>query len=75
LVAETEGYTGADIEGICREAVMLAIRRYIGKSTKQDENRRKRSKLEVTMEDFQEAIKKMKERKKSVDANQEEHLL
>lgn len=75
LVAETEGYTGADIEGICREAVMLAIRRYIGKSTKQDENRRKHSKLEVTKEDFQEAIKKMKERKKSVDTNQDEPVL
>jgi transitional endoplasmic reticulum ATPase len=75
LVAETEGYTGADIEGICRESVMLAIRRYIGKSTKQDEDKRKRSKLEVTMEDFQEGIKKMKERKKAVGTNREEPIL
>jgi hypothetical protein len=54
---------------------MLAIRRYIGKSTKQDEDKRKRSKLEVTMEDFQEGIKKMKERKKAVDTNREEPIL
>jgi transitional endoplasmic reticulum ATPase len=75
LVAETEGYTGADIEGTCREAVMLAIRRYICNNTEQDEDKRKHSKLEVTMEDFQEAIKKTKERKKSVDTNQEEPFL
>jgi transitional endoplasmic reticulum ATPase len=27
LSAETEGYTGADIEGLCREAAMLALRK------------------------------------------------
>jgi flagellar biogenesis protein FliO len=54
---------------------MLAIRRYIGNNTKQDEDKRKHSKLEATMEDFQEALKKMKERKKSVDTNQEEPIL
>jgi transitional endoplasmic reticulum ATPase len=75
LVAETEGCTGADIEGICREAIMLTIRRYIGSNTEREEDKRKRSKLEVTMEDFQEAIRKTKERKKSVDTNQEEPAL
>lgn len=33
LAAESEGYSGADIEGICREAAMLALREDI-KSTK-----------------------------------------
>ena len=26
LVAKTEGYVGADVEGVCREAAMLALR-------------------------------------------------
>jgi transitional endoplasmic reticulum ATPase len=31
LVAETEGLVGADIEGLCREAAMLAIREFLDK--------------------------------------------
>jgi len=29
LAKETEGCTGADIEAICRKAIMLAIREYL----------------------------------------------
>jgi transitional endoplasmic reticulum ATPase len=71
LVAETEGCTGADIEGICRKAVMIAIRRYINNNAKQRE-KRKRTKLEVTTTDFQEAIRSMKAREKSIGSSQEE---
>jgi len=66
LVAETEGYTGADIEAVCREATMLAIRKFLNNNTSQD-GRRKQSKLEVTKQNFREAIKKMKERKNSAE--------
>ncbi|MBD3259185.1 AAA family ATPase, partial [Candidatus Woesearchaeota archaeon] len=47
LAKKIEGYVGADIEGVCREAAMLALRNDI------------KSK-EITMEHFEEAIKKVK---------------
>jgi transitional endoplasmic reticulum ATPase len=74
LVEETEGCTGADIEAVCRDATMRAIRRFLNNGTKQ-ETRRKPPKLEVTMEDLQEAIKKMKERKKLVENDAGEAVL
>jgi len=46
LVAVTQNYSGADIEAFCREAAMHALRRDL--KTK-----------EVTMEDFQEAMKRI----------------
>jgi len=74
LVEETEGYTGAEIEAVCRDATMRAIRRFINNSTKQ-ETRRKPPKLEESMEDLQEAIKKMKEHKKLVENDTGEAVL
>ena len=74
LVEETEGYTGAEIEAVCRDATMRAIRRFINNSTKQ-ETRRKPPKLEESMEDLQEAIKKMKEHKKLVENDAGEAVL
>jgi len=64
LVAETEGCIGSDIEAICREATMLAIRNFLNASTKQ-EAEGKPSQLKVTMSDFRQAIKKIKEQEKS----------
>ncbi|MGA1792784.1 MAG: CDC48 family AAA ATPase [Thermoplasmatota archaeon] len=43
LAGTTEGYTGADIEGICREAGIIALRRDIGAR-------------KVTLKDFQSAL-------------------
>ena len=51
LAGTTEGYTGADIEGICREAGIIALRRDIGAR-------------KVTLKDFQSA---MAEARPSVD--------
>ncbi|GAB6134789.1 CDC48 family AAA ATPase [Thermococcus prieurii] len=61
LAKRTEGYTGADIEAIVREAAMLAMRRalqegIIKPGMKADEIRRK---VKVTMKDFEEALKKI----------------
>jgi transitional endoplasmic reticulum ATPase len=66
LVEATEGCTGADIESVCREATMRTIRRFLSESTNQGSKRRP-PKLEVTMGDLQEAIKKMKDCKKLVE--------
>ncbi|MBN2250490.1 MAG: CDC48 family AAA ATPase [Candidatus Altiarchaeota archaeon] len=47
LVKKTEGYSGADIEGVCREAALIALR----------ENIKAR---EVTSEHFEKSLKKIK---------------
>lgn len=47
LVRRTDGYSGADIEGICREAALIALREDIKSSV-------------VTMEHFEKALKKIK---------------
>ncbi|MCK5290059.1 MAG: ATPase, partial [Candidatus Aenigmarchaeota archaeon] len=47
LVAKTENYVGADIEAVCREAALIALRKDIKSKT-------------VTKPDFDEALKKVK---------------
>ncbi|NJE01570.1 CDC48 family AAA ATPase [Thermococcus sp. JdF3] len=61
LAKRTEGYTGADIEAVVREAAMLAMRRalqegIIRPGMKADEIR---GRVKVTMKDFEEAMKKI----------------
>ena len=61
LAKRTEGYTGADIAAVVREAAMLAMRRalqegIIRPGMKADEIR---GKVKVTMKDFEEAMKKI----------------
>ncbi|WP_297494651.1 CDC48 family AAA ATPase [Thermococcus sp.] len=61
LAKRTEGYTGADIAAVVREAAMLAMRRalqegIIKPGMKADEIRRR---VKVTMKDFEEALKKI----------------
>jgi len=47
LASKTEGYVGADIEGVCREAAMLALRKDIKAK-------------EISMDFFDEALGKVK---------------
>ncbi len=47
LVKKTEGFVGADMENLCREAAMLALRKNINAKI-------------VTMNDFEDALKKVK---------------
>ena len=61
LAKKTEGYTGADIAAVVREAAMLAMRRglqegVIRPGMKADEIRQR---VKVTMKDFEEAMKKI----------------
>ena len=61
LAKRTEGYTGADIAAVVREAAMLAMRRalqegIIKPGMRADEIRKK---VKVTMKDFEEALKKI----------------
>jgi transitional endoplasmic reticulum ATPase len=56
LAEETEGMTGSDIEVICREASMTAIREYIGAGGQE-------SKLQISKKHFDLAIKWLKDQK------------
>lgn len=56
LAKETEGYVGADIEAVCREAVMLTLRNNMDADN-------------VKMKQFKEAMKKVKP-KKEIDLRQ-----
>ena len=66
-MAYTSAYTGAEIDAICREATMRTIRRFINSGT--DQKTTKPQRLEVTMEDLQEAVKKVNEHKRIVENN------
>ncbi len=52
IAKKTEGYSGADLENLAREAGMIALRRWLEKG--------KKGKEEVTMKDFLEAMEKIK---------------
>ncbi len=59
LAEATENYTGADIEAVCNEAVMLAIREYISEGKPLDREAMKKE-LRLRMRHFEEAMKKIK---------------
>jgi len=56
LAKKTEGYTGADIEAVCNEATILALREYI--QSGKDPNEPKDAK--ISMKHFEEALKRVK---------------
>ncbi len=60
LAEKTEGYTGADIEAVCREAGMLAIREAIKPGMTKEEAREVAKKLKITKEHFEKALEKVK---------------
>ena len=55
LARQTEGYVGADIEAVCREASMAASREFIG-SVNPDEVGESVGNVRVTMEHFEQAL-------------------
>ncbi|MFW6018293.1 MAG: CDC48 family AAA ATPase [Halapricum sp.] len=52
LAAETDGYVGADIEAVCREAAQVAVREHVDGDTDVDE-------LELTADHFEQALEEI----------------
>jgi transitional endoplasmic reticulum ATPase len=50
----TNGFSGAEIEGVCNRAAMNSMRRYVDKKEKDVKS------IKVTQEDFEMAIQKMR---------------
>jgi len=68
LAERTEGYVGADLEAVCREAAQTAVREHVrrsdaGESTDVDE-------IEVTAEDFEAALESVDPQRESFDAGE-----
>ena len=73
LALKLEGYTGADIKGICEEATILAIRRGIyGAGINENDNSTFKN-VKITKEDFEKAIEKItKDAKRAKRSYQED---
>jgi transitional endoplasmic reticulum ATPase len=56
LAEKTDNYVGADIEAVCREASMLAIREYVKKSG----DKAGKPDFKIDMKHFEEALSKVK---------------
>jgi transitional endoplasmic reticulum ATPase len=56
----TEGYVGADIEAICREASMLALRELITPGISREEIKSRLADIKITSEHFLKAVKRVK---------------
>jgi transitional endoplasmic reticulum ATPase len=60
LAKESKDYVGADIEAVCREAAMLAIREYITPDMSPEDARKSADTIHINMKHFQEALKKVR---------------
>jgi transitional endoplasmic reticulum ATPase len=60
LAEMTEGYVGADLESICREASMLALREVITLGLSQEEALKKADGIEITYDHFLKAKNRVK---------------
>jgi len=62
LVEMTEGFSGAEIEGVCSRAAITAIKRYVNNKEKSVKS------IKITQEDLLHAIKKLRPEKTSMHA-------
>ena len=60
LASVTEGYVGADIDAICREATMIALRELIHENSTKDHVYDNMEYVKITESNFKDAIKKVK---------------
>ncbi len=60
LAERTDGYTGADIEALCREAGMLAIREAVSRAKDEKEIKEIAKNIKIEKRHFEEALKKVK---------------
>jgi len=59
LSERTEGYTGADIKAVCRDATMGALRQVLSTSPSPDELKSLVGSMRITMEHMQDALAKL----------------
>jgi len=59
LAEKTEGYTGADIAGICSTAKMLAVREFLERYRNDEEAKQHVNELKVSLKHLEEALKKV----------------
>ncbi len=58
IAKESKDYVGADIESVCREAAMLAIREYITPDMSPEDARKNAGTIQIRMKHFQAALQK-----------------
>jgi transitional endoplasmic reticulum ATPase len=68
LVSQTKGFAGADVEAVCREATMLAIKEFLdNRSNRARPSGEQNPKLEIRMKHFRESVRKIKGRKRGLN--------
>ena len=56
----TDGYVGADIEGICREAAMLGLREIVTPGISRKDIQEKAGEIKISKKHFERAIRRVK---------------